>query len=196
MTKCNWCKSPEHAELLEELCEHDPETQRQNLLIAKFFEVHPTIVGLAYEAADILRMEKNLKIQKVAIDAVAKEINRRADINSPNYSISRRRVTADQVRDILNEAQITIVGTHLQREKLLKKQTEKETEDKEVLYTCPLCKKLITITLSKRDKIVSLRATEDADDAYSYLAKRFDISRSFLLSELVALESKFPGLFL
>lgn len=195
MTKCNWCKSPEHTELLKELCEHDPETQRQQMETAKFYKVYPEIIGLAYSAADILRKEKNLKIQKVAIDAVAKEINRRADIASPNYSISRRRVTADQVRGILGEAQITIAGTHLQREKLLKKQTEKETKDKEVLYTCPLCQKLITVTLSKRDKIVSLRATEDADDAYSYLAKRFDISRSFLLSELVALESKFPNIY-
>jgi hypothetical protein len=126
---------------------------------------------------------------------VAAEIKRRANVDSPNYSISRRRVTADKVREILNEARITIGGTHLQCEKLLKKQAQKGTEDKEVLYTCPICQGLITIRLSKRDKIVSLRATEDADDAYAYLAKRFDVSRSFLLSELLALESKFPNLF-
>jgi len=193
MTKCDWCKDPEHIELLEALCEHDPETQRQNLRIAKFFKVYPTIVGLAYEAADVLRMEKNPKVQRIAIDCVAAEIKRRADTDSPNYSIIRRRVTEDQVREILKEQRILIDGSHLQREKLIKR---KEAKDKEVLYTCPICQGLITVTLSKRDKIVSLRATEDADDAYAYLAKRFDVSRSFLLSELLAIESKFPDLFL
>jgi len=93
----------------------------------------------------------------------------------------------------LKEQRILIEGSPLQREKLIK---QKEAKDKEVLYTCPLCQGLITVTLSKRDKIVSLRATEAADDAYAYLAKRFDISRSFLLSELIAIESKFPDLFL
>ena len=194
MTKCDKCKSPEYLATLEELCHHDPETQRYQMLTAEFFKVYPRILGLSYEAANVLRIEKNLRIRHDAIDLVAEEIAKRPKPGSDGYSISRRRVTEDKVREILNEVRITVDGTHLQREKLLKKQTEKETKDKEVLYTCPLCQKLITVTLSKRDKIVSLRATEDADDAYNYLAKRFDISRSFLLSELIALESKFPDL--
>lgn len=189
MTKCDWCKTPEHIELLEELCEHDLETQRQNLLIAKFFKVYPTIVGLAYEAADVLRMEKNPKVQRIAIDCVAAEIKRRTDTNSPNYSISRRRVTEEQVRGILKEQRILIEGTLLQRDNLIKR---KESEDKEVLYTCPLCQGLITIQLSKRDKIVSLRVVEDLDNALSYLAKRLDVSRSLLVSEIIAMKGKFP----
>ena len=195
MTKCDKCKDPEYLALLEESCEHDPETQRLQMHIAKFFKVYPKIFGLSYGAADILRKEKNLKIQQIAIDSTASEIKRRADTESPNYSISRRRVTADQVREILNETRISIDGTHLQREKLIKKQEQRAHEEKEVQYTCPLCQGLITIQLSKRDKIVSLRVTEDADDAYAYLAKRFDVSRSFLLSELLAIQSKFPNLF-
>lgn len=194
--KCAWCKNPEHLDLLEELCEHDPETQRQQMLIAKFFKVYPEIQGLSYSGAEVLRKEKNLKIQRIAIDASATEIKRRADIQSPTHSISRRRVTADRVREILNDAHICVEGTHLQKEKLEKRKEEQQTKSKEVLYTCPLCQGLITLTLSKRDKIVSLRATEDADDAYAYLAKQFDVSRSFLLSELLAIQSKFPGLFL
>ena len=196
MTKCDWCKSPEHIALLEESCEHDPETQRLQMLIAKFFKVYPKIFGLSYAAADVLRKEKNLKIQRIAIDTVAAEIKRRANIDSPNYSISRRRVTADQVRETLNEAHISVEGTRLQREKLKKRKEAEDTKGKEVLYTCPLCHGLIAIDLSKRDKIVSLRITEEADDAYAYLAKQFDVPRSLLLSELVAIQSKFPGLFL
>ena len=193
MTKCDWCKSPEHIELLTKLCECDPETQRRQKKIAEFFHDYPRIRGLAYEAADVLRMEKNVKIQQAAIHAVAEEIAARPKAGSDNYSITRRRVTEDQVREILKEQRILIDGSHLQREKLIKR---KEAKDKEVLYTCPLCKGLITVTLSKRDKIVSLRATEAADDAYAYLAKQFDVSRSFLLSELLTIESKFPDIFL
>ena len=195
MTKCDWCKSTEHIELLEKLCDHDLYTQQRNLKIAKFFGVYPQICGLSYDAADILRKEKNLKIQQAAIGATATEIKRRSNIDPSTYSISRRHVTAGQVHEILNEARVSVEGTHLQREKLIKKQEQEGHEDKEVQYTCPLCNGLITIELSKRDKIVSLRATEDADDAYTYLAKQFDVSRSFLLSELLALESKFPKLF-
>lgn len=193
MTKCNWCKSPEHIELLEELCEHDPETQRLNKLIAQFYKDYPQIYGLSYTGANVLRMEKNVKIQQAAIHAVAEEIAARPKAGSDNYSLTRRRVTEDQVRGILKGQRILHEGTDIQREKLEK---EKEAKDKEVLYTCPLCQGLITVTVSKRDKIVSLRATEAADDAYAYLAKQFDVSRSFLLSELLAIESKFPDLFL
>ena len=179
--------------LLTELCEHDPETQRLNRLIAQFYNDYPQIYGLSYTGANVLRTEKNIKIQQAAIHAVAEEIQARPKAGSDNYSITRRRVTEDQVREILKEQRILIDGSPLQREKLIKR---KEVTDKEVLYTCPICQGLITVTLSKRDNIVSLRTTEAADDAYAYLAKRFDVSRSFLLSELLAIESKFPDLFL
>lgn len=195
MTKCDKCKDPEYLTTLEELCEHDPETQRQQMETAKFYKVYPEIIGLAYSAAEVLRKEKNLKIREPAIATVAAEIKRRANVDSPNYSISRRRVTADKVREILNEARTTIEGTHLQREKLFEKQAKKEMDDKEVQYTCPLCHGLITIRLSKRDKIVSLRVTEDADDAYAYLAKEFNVSRSKILSVLLGMRPKFPNMF-
>jgi hypothetical protein len=193
MVKCDWCKSPEHGNLLEELCEHDPETQRLNRLIAEFYKVYPQIYGLSFTGANVLRLEKNLKIQKAAINAVAEEIVNRPKVGDGAYSITRRRVTADQVRGILKEQRILIEGTDIQRVNLVKR---KEEKDKDMLYTCPLCKGLITVTLSKRDKIVSLRTTAEADDAYAYLAKQFDVSRSFLLSELIAIQSKFPSLFM
>jgi hypothetical protein len=176
-------------------CERSPDTYAEIQKVIDFYGVYPEISDLSVWAVRPLVREHNKKIQIAAVKAVQTEMKRRSDIHSSDFSIARVALTGDQVREILNEAHINVEGTHLQREKLLKKQTEKETKDKEVLYTCPLCQKLITIQLSKRDKIVSLRATEDADDAYSYLAKRFDISRSFLLSELVALESKFPDLY-
>ena len=189
MVKCDWCKSEENIELLTKLCEHDPETARRQKLIAKFFDVYPRIRGLAYESADVLRLEKNLKTQKAAINAVAEEIAKRPKVGDAAYSITRRRVTEEQVREILKEQRILIEGTLLQRENTIKR---KESEDKEVLYTCPLCQGLITIQLSKRDKIVSLRVVEDLDNSLSYLAKRLDVSRSLLVSEIIAMKGKFP----
>ena len=188
MTKCDWCKSPEHMALLENLCEHDPETQRQHKLIAEFFKVYPGILGLAYEAADVLRRERNMKIQKAAINAVAEEIVKRPKSGDANYSITRRRVTEEQVRGILKEQRILIEGTDIQREKLEK---VKEKKEQDILYTCPLCKGLITVSLSKRDKIISLRVTEGLDDGLIWLAKQLDVSRSLLVSALLEYQIKY-----
>jgi len=204
MVKCDWCKSEENIELLTKLCEHDPETARRQKLIAKFFDVYPRIRGLAYESADVLRLEKNPKIQKAAINAVAEAITKRPKVGDADYSITRRRVTEEQVREILKEQRILIEGSHLQREKLVIKKEMGEKE-KESIYMCPFflnlskdkkagyaCKGNIYITLTKRDKIVSLRVAEDVDNALSYLSKRLDVSRSLLVSEILAMKAKFP----
>lgn len=45
MTKCDKCKDPKYLATLEELCEHDPETQRYQMLTAEFFKVYPRILG-------------------------------------------------------------------------------------------------------------------------------------------------------
>lgn len=176
-------------------CERSPDTYDEIQKVIDFYEVYPEISDLSIWAVRPLVRERDKEIQKASIKAVQTEMRRRADIHSSDFSIARVALTGEQVREILNETRINVDGTNLQQEKLAKRQAEKETKDKEVLYTCPLCQGLITIQLSKRDKIVSLRATEDADDAYAYLAKRFDVSRSFLLSEILTLESKFPNLF-
>jgi len=196
MTKCDKCKDPDYLETIFEHCQLDPETQAWERRVAYFFKANPKIVGLSYTAADVLRLEKNLKIRNAAISIIHEEIGVHRNIESNNYSLIRRKVSAERVRGIVNEQRILIEGTDIQREKLVKQKAEEVVKDKEVLYTCPLCQGLITVTLSKRDKIVSLRATEAADDAYAYLAKRFDVSRSFLLSELLTIESKFPEIFL
>ena len=204
MVKCDWCKSPEHIELLENLCEHDPETQRQHKLIAEFFKVYPGILGLAYEAADVLRRERNIKIQKAAINAVTEEIAKRPKSGDANYSITRRRVTEDQVRGILKEQRILIEGTDIQREKLVRK-NEAEEKERDAIYTCPFflnlpeeektnyrCHGSLLIKSIKRDKIVSLRVAEGLDNALSYLAKQLDVPRSLLVSEILAMKGKFP----
>jgi len=174
MTKCDWCKSREHGELLEELCEHDPETQRLNRLIADFYKVYPEIYGLSYTGANVLRMEKNLKIQKAAINVVAEEIAKRPKTGDDNYSITRRRVTENQVRDILRKQRILIDGTDIERAKLAQEKEQEATD------------------LPTRDKVVSLRATEAEDEAFTWLAKAFGVDRSYVLSVFLEFSLKFP----
>jgi len=202
MTKCDKCKDPDYLETIFEHCQLDPETQAWERRVAYFFKVYPGIIGLSYSAADLLRRETNLKIRNAAISIIRDEIKRRGSIESKDYSISRRQVTADQVRSILNESRIAIDGTQLQRDNLKKRKSE---EEKESVFICPFfqnlsedekkgyeCKGVVSKTVTKRDKIVSLRVVEDLDNALSYLAKRLDVSRSLLVSEIIAIKAKFP----
>lgn len=191
--KCDWCKSPEHAALLEELCEHDPETQRQNKLIAEFYKVYPTIVGLSYEAADVLRMIKSQKLQIAAIKVVGEEISKRPQTGEEGYSLTRRRVTEGRVRELVNAQRILIEGTDGQREKLAKK---KEIEDKEQLQECPRCHELIMVQYTKRNTVVSLRIKVENDDFISFVAEELGVSRSKLLSVFLRGRAKFSPSFL
>jgi hypothetical protein len=192
MTKCDWCKSPEHVALLEELCEHDPETQRQNKLIAEFYKVYPTIVGLSYEAADVLRMIKSPKLQRAAIKVVGEEISKRPRTGELGYTLTRRRVTEGRVRELVNEQHILIEGTEGQREKLAKK---KELEDKEQLQECPRCHGLIMVRYTKRNTVVSLRVKEENDDFISFVADELGVSRSKLLSVFLQARARFSPSF-
>jgi hypothetical protein len=193
MTKCDWCKSPEHIALLEELCEHDPETQRQNKLIAEFYKVYPTIVGLSYEAADVLRMIKSPKLQRAAIKVVGEEISKRPRTGELGYTLTRRRVTEGRVRELVNEQHILIEGTEGQREKLAKK---KELEDKKQLQECPRCHGLIMVQYTKRNTVVSLRVKEENDDFISFVADELGVSRSKLLSVFLQGRARFSPSFL
>ena len=192
MTKCDICKDPDYLDTIFKHCQLDPETQAWEKRIAYFFKANPKIFGLSYTAADILRTEKNLKIRNEAISIIHEEIKKRQDLDSNNYSIRRRRVTADQVREIVNEQRILIEGTPLQREKLAKKKVDEGIKEEEKLWVCPLCKGLISIILSKRHKIVSLRVTSDMDDALTFLSKELDVSRSLLIAKILVMKAKYP----
>jgi rubrerythrin len=173
-------------------CERSPDTYDEIQKVIDFHEVYPEISDLSIWAMRPLVRERNKEIQQAAVKAVKAKMAARSDIYSPNFSITRATLTGDQVREIVNEQQLLLEGTDIQREKL---EARKDQKDKEVLYSCPSCGKLITVTLSKRDKIVSLRITEEADDAYAYLAKEFNIPRSKILSVLLGIRPKFPNLF-
>lgn len=191
MTKCDKCKDPEYLETIFEHCQLDLETQEWERRVAYFFKANPEIYGLSYTAADILRREKNLKTRNTAISIIHDEIEKRRNLDAKNYSIIRRRVTADQVHEILKEQRIILEGTTIQREKLAKKK-EGEAKEKEQLHICPSCGALIYISLSKRGKIVSLRVTKDMDDGISFLSKYLDVTRSLLVSGLLEFKMKFP----
>jgi hypothetical protein len=143
-------------------------------------------------AARPLVYEKNPKVKNTAISEIAKEIVARSD-TSQDFSIKRARVTEGRVQEILRDTRILIEGTDIQRENLAK---QKKLEEREELYECPACHNRIIVSLSKRDKIVSLRVTESDDSMYDYLSKRYGISRSLLLSGLLEVKVKYPDSFL
>lgn len=205
MTKCDKCKDPDYLETIFKHCQLDPETQAWERRVAYFFKANPKIFGLSYTAADILRLEKNLKIRNAAISLIHEEIENRRNNNAEDYSLIRRKVSAERVREIVNKQRILLEGTDIQRGKLAKAE-EEEAKEKEAIYTCPFfldlsedektkykCHGSLLIKLIKRDTVVSLRVSEDLDNALSYLAKRLDVSRSLLASEILAIQSKFPN---
>lgn len=192
MTRCEKWKDRDFLEKARQTCERSPDTYSDIEKVIEFYEVYPEISKLSMWATRPLVRERNKEIQVAAVNAVETEMATRSDIHSPNFSLRHAILSGDQVREILNEQHILVEGTDIEREKLAK---EKARKGKEVLYECPLCKGLITVVLSKREKIVSLRVTEEDDDAYNYLAKRFGISKSLLISGILEARQKFPSSF-
>ena len=190
--RCDKWKNRDFLNKQRESCERSPKVYAEIEDVIALFDVYREISPLSMWAAKPLVHEKNLKVKNIAIAAITKEIAVRRD-TSQNFSIRRAQVTEGRVQEILRDTRILIEGTDIEREKLAKK---KESEDQEELYECPACHTLISILLSKRDKIVSLRVTEEDDDAYDYLAKRFGISKSLLLSGILEAKAKYPSSFM
>jgi len=186
--RCDRWKDRDFLEIQKERCERSPKTYKEIEDVIDLFDVYSEISHLSMWAARPLVYEKNPEVKRSAIAEIAREILIRSDVNQ-NLSISRSLVTEGRVQEILSEKRILIEGTELQREKLKKR---KESEDTEVLYTCPLCQGLITVTFSKRDKIVSLRTTENIDDGLSWFASYLDVPRSRLISGLIEYKIRYP----
>ena len=185
--RCDRWKDRDFLEIQKERCERSPKTYEQIEDVIDLFEVYSEISHLSMWAARPLVYEKNLKVKRSAIKEIAEEMAIKSDITQ-NLSIKRSLVTEGRVQEILSEKRILIEGTDIQREKLEK---GKEKKEQEVLYTCPLCKGLITVSLSKRDKIVSLRVTEGMDEGLTWFAKQLDVSRGLLVSTLLEYQIKY-----
>lgn len=175
-----------------ETCERSPDTYHEIEKVIDFYDVYPEISDLSIWAARPLVYEKNKKVQLAAIEAVKSKMAARSDIHSSDFSITRAVLTGDQVREIVNAQHILLEGSDVEREKLAKLKAQ---EGKEQLYECPLCHNLILITLSKRDKIVSLRVTEEEDNLYTYISNELGVSRSKLLSVMLQAKYKYPKSF-
>jgi len=189
--RCDKWKDRDFLNKQRESCERSPKVYDEIEDVIDLFDVYGEISPLSMWAAKPLVHEKNLKVKNIAIAEIAKEIAVRGD-TSQNFSIKRAQVTEGRVQEILRDTRILIEGTDTQREKLAK---EKELEDREELYECPACHAFISVTFGKRDKVVSLRVTESDDSMYDYLAKRYGISRSLLLSGLLEAKAKYPDSF-
>jgi hypothetical protein len=177
--RCDRWKDRDFLEIQKERCDRSPKTYEQIGDVIDLFEVYSEISHLSMWAARPLVYEKNLKVKRSAITEIAREIAIRSDTNQ-NLSIRRSLVTEGRVQEILSEKRILIEGTDIQREKLAKRKANREVKDKELL---------------KRDKIVSLRVTEELDEGLDWLALRLDVSRSLLVSILLEYRIKFPGSF-
>lgn len=172
----------------KETCERSPDTYHEIEKVIDFYEVYPEISDLSIWAARPLVNEKNKKVQLAAIEVVKTKMAARSDRFSSDFCITRVALSGDQVREIVNEQHILLEGSDVEREKLAKRKTQ---EGKEQLYECPSCHNLILITLSKRDKIVSLRVTEEEDNLYTYISNELGVSRSKLLSVMLQAKYKY-----
>lgn len=173
-----------HKIAIEELYLLDPETQAHQLRISNFLLKYPELAGISYASADLLIAEKNLKIQKAAIKCIAAEIQRRGNVDAVGFRFTYRKVTENQVRQIL----------HIERLKEVPNHKTQKPQNAEIILECPFCKKEITYKRVTRDNVVSFRTTETIDDAITHLAKECDISRSRLLSELLFIERRFGSM--
>lgn len=189
--RCDKWKDRDFLDKQRESCERSPKVYDEIEDVIDLFDVYSEISPLSMWAAQPLVREKNLKVKNIAIAEIAKEIAVRGD-TSQNFSLKRAQVTEGRVQEILRDTRILVEGTDTQREKLAK---EKACKDKEELYECPVCHAFITVTFGKRDNVVSLRVSQSDDDLYDYLAKKYGISRSLLLSGLLESRQKYPDSF-
>lgn len=164
-----------------ELHHIDSDTQAHLLHISKFLRKHPEIVSISYPSAELLIAEKNTKVQNAAIKRIGAEIIRRRDVSAREFRLQYRKVTESQVRKILHEERIK-ENPNIKTQKL---------QNAEISIECPFCKKDITYKKSARNNILSFRATEVVDDTITRLSKAFNVSRSYLVSELIKVERKY-----
>jgi hypothetical protein len=174
-----------HKQAVEELYNLDAETQAHQLCISNFLLTYPELTGISYASADLIIAEKNIKIQKAVIKRVAAEIQRRGNVDAVSFQLTYRKVTENQVRQIL----------HVERLKENPNVKVQKSQNAEILIECPFCKKEIAYKRITRDNVVSFRATEATDDAITHLAKECNISRSRLLAELLFIERRFGSMY-
>jgi Zn finger protein HypA/HybF involved in hydrogenase expression len=189
MTKCAKWGDRAFLEKARASCERAPQTYQRIESMIDLYDAYPEISNLNPWASRPILLEKDIRVKVAAIKAVKARMDERADINKPNFTLSHVVVTGAEVQKILREQRIHIEGTDIERKKLA---GEKEKGTKEQLQLCPVCHEPIQITFSTRDKVVSLRATDAEDDAYSWLAKAFGVDRSYALSVFLEFCLKFP----
>ena len=149
-----------------ELYDKDPDTQREQLKIAQFLIAHPMLDGLSYQAADILRKEKDEKIRNITIKRVGEEIAKRKDVHSKKFRAVYMKVSQNRVKKILTEVRESVLNLP-KREKPIKSQRE------------------------TRDNVVSLRTTVTEEDAIKHLAKWCGVSVSSMIEELLIIENRY-----
>jgi hypothetical protein len=163
-----------------ELHHIDLDTQTRLLRVSDFLQKHSELVGISYFSVELLIAEKNPKVRNAAIKRIAAEILRRGDTNAKGFRVLYRKVTENHVRKIL----------HAERLKEPQNAKTQKPQNAEIILKCPSCKKSTTYEKSVRNNVISFRATEAVDDTLTQLAKAFDVSRSYLVHELLKVDRR------
>ena len=164
-----------------ELYDKDPDTQREQLKIAQFLMAYPMLNGLSYQAADILRKEKDEKIRNIAIKRVGEEIAKRKDVHSKKFRAVYMKVSQNRVKKILTEVRESVFP-------LPKRKNPSKTWTE---LKCPSCGEPLKYTPETRSNVVSLRTTESEENAIEYLANITGLSKSSLIEALLKINLKF-----
>ena len=155
-----------HQDNVKQLFILSPKTEIYQAKITRFFLTHPGIIGISYSAAEVLLKEKNVAVQREAIDCVSAELKQRGDVNAPNFCFVRRGISENQVRKIVlnikkkNTPQADVKDNNLSRD-------------------------------TTRSKVVSFRATECEQDAIDYLASKCNVRKSFLVDVLIEISNRY-----
>lgn len=173
-----------HKMAIEELYFLDPETQMHQLRTANFFLKHPELVGISYASADLIIAEKDVRVANAAMKIVATEIVCRSDVTAAGFRFTYRKVTENQVRQIL----------HTERLKVNPDTKTVKPGNAEIMLKCPKCNEEVPFKRITRDNVISFRATEPTEDAITHLANVCNISRSRLISELLFIERRFGSM--
>jgi len=174
MTKCAKWNDRAFFEKAKASCERSPQTYDRIESMIDLYDDYPEISDLNPWASRPIILEQNNKVKQAAIKAIKAKMDQRANVGDSKFVLSHATLTGVEVQKILREQRILIDGTDIERAKLAQEKEHESTD------------------LPTRDKVVSLRATEAEDEAFTWLAKAFGVDRSYVLSVFLEFSLKFP----
>lgn len=170
-----------HQDIIAKLNRLSPEVEAYQMRISQFILKNPGLAGLPYSGCEILMKEKDPHVCYKAIKVIREELRTRRDPETPGYRFKYRVITDSRVMKILLEC----------RPKTENNKLPTKTKTTPIDVVCPYCNREIRYIPEKRGEVVAFRGTVITDDVVEHLAEKCDVSRSFLINELLNIEHKF-----